>query len=79
MVPTGQYNMGGAPTYGRTQGVRSAENTIVQGLLATGEADGASVHDANRLGTNFLLDLGVFDRQAAATTAELVKPTWQRH
>ena len=39
----------------------------------------ASVKGANRLGANFLLDFGVFDRQAAATTAELVKPNWQRH
>ena len=68
-VPTVHYNTGGAPTYGRTQVVRSAENTIVQGLLATGEADGASVHDADRLGTNFLLDLVVVGHQAACTTA----------
>ena len=71
-VPTVHYNTGGAPTYGRTQVVRSAENTIVQGLLATGEADGASVHDANRLGTNFLLDLVVVGHQAACTTAEML-------
>jgi len=47
---------------------------IVPGLLAAGEAGCASVHGANRLGANSLLDLVVFGRQAADTTAELVKP-----
>merc|ERR1711939_733512 len=49
-------------------------NTIIPGLLASGEAGCASVHGANRLGANSLLDLVVFGRQAADTTAELVKP-----
>merc|ERR1711933_275177 len=49
-------------------------NTIVPGLLAAGESGSASVHGANRLGANSLLDLVVFGRQAADTTAELVKP-----
>merc|ERR1712054_275166 len=49
-------------------------NTAVPGLLAAGEAGSASVHGANRLGANSLLDLVVFGRQAADTTAELVKP-----
>merc|ERR1719171_1207986 len=47
---------------------------IVPGLLAAGESGCASVHGANRLGANSLLDLVVFGRQAADTTAELVKP-----
>jgi succinate dehydrogenase (ubiquinone) flavoprotein subunit len=46
----------------------------VPGLYAAGEASSASVHGANRLGANSLLDLVVFGRQAADTTAELVKP-----
>lgn len=56
------------------QVVRDENNTIVPGLLAAGEASSASVHGANRLGANSLLDLVVFGRQAADTTAELVKP-----
>merc|ERR1719436_325526 len=66
--------MGGIPTDWKTQVVSGAENTIVPGLLAAGEAGCASVHGANRLGANSLLDLVVFGRQAADTTAELVKP-----
>merc|ERR1712107_575503 len=50
------------------------QNELVPGLLAAGEAGSASVHGANRLGANSLLDLVVFGRQAADTTAELVKP-----
>merc|ERR1719190_94140 len=66
--------MGGTPTDWKTQVVRDASDTIVPGLLAAGEAGCASVHGANRLGANSLLDLVVFGRQAADTTAELVKP-----
>lgn len=58
----------------KTQVIRDASNEIVPGLLAAGEAGSASVHGANRLGANSLLDLVVFGRQAADTTAELVKP-----
>lgn len=74
VLPTVHYNMGGIPTNWKTQVVRDAEDTIVPGLLAAGEAGCASVHGANRLGANSLLDLVVFGRQAADTTAELVKP-----
>jgi succinate dehydrogenase (ubiquinone) flavoprotein subunit len=66
--------MGGIPTNWKTQVVRGECNTIVPGLLAAGEAGSASVHGANRLGANSLLDLVVFGRQAADTPAELVKP-----
>merc|ERR1711948_182531 len=55
-------------------GIRDESNEIVPGLLAAGENGCASVHGANRLGANSLLDLVVFGRQAADTTAELVKP-----
>merc|ERR1712048_911847 len=74
VLPTVHYNMGGIPTNWKTQVVKDASNVIVPGLLASGEAGCASVHGANRLGANRLLDLVVFGRQAADTTAELVKP-----
>jgi succinate dehydrogenase (ubiquinone) flavoprotein subunit len=54
--------------------LNSMHEEIVPGLLACGEAACASVHGANRLGANSLLDLVVFGRQAADTAAELVKP-----
>merc|ERR1719436_2365302 len=66
--------MGGIPTDWKTQVVSGVENNIVPGLLAAGEAGSASVHGVNRLGANSLLDLVVFGRQAADTSAELVKP-----
>merc|ERR1712185_195338 len=65
---------GGVPTNWRCQVLKGKCNTIVPGLLAAGEAGCASVHGANRLGANSLLDLVVFGRQAADTSAELVKP-----
>jgi succinate dehydrogenase (ubiquinone) flavoprotein subunit len=54
--------------------MKSMKEEIVPGLMAAGEASCASVHGANRLGANSLLDLVVFGRQAADTAAELVKP-----
>merc|ERR1711897_7667 len=74
VLPTVHYNMGGIPTNWKTQVIRDETNVIVPGLLAAGEAGSASVHGANRLGANSLLDLVDFGRQAADTTAELVKP-----
>merc|ERR1712046_434120 len=74
VLPTVHYNMGGIPTNWKTQVVKDASNVIVPGLLASCEAGCASVHGAFRLGANSLLDLVVFGRQAADTTAELVKP-----
>jgi succinate dehydrogenase (ubiquinone) flavoprotein subunit len=74
VLPTVHYNMGGMPTNYKCQVLRGKCNTIVPGLLAAGEAGSASVHGANRLGANSLLDLVVFGRQSADTTAELVKP-----
>merc|ERR1712060_854172 len=73
-LATVHYNMGGVPTDWKTQVIRDESNEIVPGLLAAGENGCASVHGANRLGANSLLDLVVFGRQAADTTAELVKP-----
>merc|ERR1712070_1191944 len=74
VLPTVHYNMGGVPTNYKCQVLKGKCNTIVPGLLAAGEAGSASVHGANRLGANSLLDLVVFGRQSADTTAELVKP-----
>merc|ERR1711907_134806 len=74
VLPTVHYNMGGIPTNWKCQILKGKCNTVVPGLLAAGEAGSASVHGANRLGANSLLDLVVFGRQAADTTAELVKP-----
>jgi succinate dehydrogenase (ubiquinone) flavoprotein subunit len=74
VLPTVHYNMGGIPTDWRCQVLRGKCETTVPGLLACGEAASASVHGANRLGANSLLDLVVFGRQAADTTATFVKP-----
>jgi FAD binding domain len=68
--PTVHYNMGGIPTNYRGQVVapKGADpDAIVPGLLACGEAACASVHGANRLGANSLLDLVVFGRACANT------------
>ena len=72
MMPEMYYDMGCIPTDEKIQVVRMAVDTIVQGLLAAGEADGASVHGVNPLGANSLLAVGVVGRQAADTAAELV-------
>jgi succinate dehydrogenase (ubiquinone) flavoprotein subunit len=74
VLPTVHYNMGGIPTNWKTQVLDGPDNNIIGGLLAAGECGSASVHGANRLGANSLLDLVVFGRQAADTTAEIVKP-----
>jgi len=77
VLPTVHYNMGGIPTNLRTEVLRpTADNldAIVFGLMAVGEAACVSVHGANRLGTNSLLDLIVFGRAAAHRAAEFVKP-----
>jgi len=52
----------------------NGEDVIVEGLMAAGEAACASVHGANRLGANSLLDIVVFGRAAALTTKEIQKP-----
>ena len=77
VLPTVHYNMGGVPTNWKAQVINptfSNSHQIVPGLLAAGEAGCASVHGANRLGANSLLDLVVFGRTAADTIAEIVKP-----
>jgi succinate dehydrogenase / fumarate reductase flavoprotein subunit len=77
VLPTVHYNMGGIPTNFRTEVVNptaSDPNAVVPGLMAIGEAACVSVHGANRLGSNSLLDLVVFGRAAAIRCAEIVKP-----
>ena len=77
VLPTVHYNMGGIPTNYRTEVLRptaSDPDAVVPGLMAVGEAACVSVHGANRLGTNSLLDLVVFGRAAAHHAAETVKP-----
>src|SRR5438105_1278612 len=77
IVPTVHYNMGGIPTdyHGvaltKTNGI---DDQVVPALMALGEAACVSVHGANRLGTNSLLDLVVFGRPAARRAAEIVEP-----
>jgi succinate dehydrogenase / fumarate reductase flavoprotein subunit len=77
VLPTVHYNMGGVPTNYKCEVVNPTKknpNAVVQGLMAIGEAACVSVHGANRLGSNSLLDLVVFGRAAAIRAAELVKP-----
>ena len=69
--------MGGIPTNIKTEVVcpkKDDTEAVVPGLMAIGEAACVSVHGANRLGTNSLLDLVVFGRAAAQRAAELIKP-----
>jgi succinate dehydrogenase / fumarate reductase flavoprotein subunit len=77
MLPTVHYNMGGIPTNIHTEVLNpssSDQDRVVRGLMAVGEAACVSVHGANRLGTNSLLDLVVFGRAAAHRAAETIKP-----
>lgn len=77
ILPTVHYNMGGIPTNWKTEVITIDENgndVVIPGLTACGEAACASVHGANRLGANSLLDLVVFGRRAAQTTQENYKP-----
>jgi succinate dehydrogenase / fumarate reductase flavoprotein subunit len=77
VLPTVHYNMGGIPTNYRTEVLRptaSDPDAVVPGLMAVGEAACVSVHGANRLGTNSLLDLVVFGRAAAYRAAEILRP-----
>ena len=77
IVPTVHYNMGGIPTNHRGEALRPAPDdpdAVCPGLMAVGEAASVSVHGANRLGCNSLLDIVVFGRAAAHRAAELVRP-----
>ena len=75
VVPTVHYNMGGIPTNYKAEVLTvNGSKKTVPGLMAIGEAACVSVHGANRLGSNSLIDLVVFGRAAAKRAAELVKP-----
>src|SRR5436189_229277 len=77
VVPTVHYNMGGIPTNYRAEVVTLKDgdpDAIVPGLFAVGEAACVSVHGANRLGSNSLIDLVVFGRAAALRCAEKLTP-----
>ena len=74
VVPTVHYNMGGIPTNYKAEVLTGNDSETVSGLMAIGEAACVSVHGANRLGSNSLIDLVVFGRAAAKRAAELVKP-----
>ncbi|GFE80792.1 succinate dehydrogenase flavoprotein subunit [Steroidobacter agaridevorans] len=77
VLPTVHYNMGGIPAnyHGEVVTLKNGNpDSVVPGLMAVGEAACVSVHGANRLGSNSLLDLVVFGREAARHAAEIVKP-----
>ncbi len=77
VVPTVHYNMGGVPTnyHGEVVTLRDGDpDAVVPGLFAVGEAACVSVHGANRLGSNSLIDLVVFGRATGKRIAEIVKP-----
>jgi succinate dehydrogenase / fumarate reductase, flavoprotein subunit len=77
VLPTVHYNMGGIPTnyWGEVLAPTEDEpDRVFPGLMAVGEAGCASVHGANRLGSNSLIDLVVFGRAAAVRAAKVVDP-----
>ncbi|MGL9717629.1 MAG: succinate dehydrogenase flavoprotein subunit [Wolbachia sp.] len=76
VIPTVHYNMGGIPTnyHGEVITLKKGKEEVVEGLFAIGEAACVSVHGANRLGSNSLLDLVVFGRAAALKAKEKLKP-----
>jgi len=77
VLPTVHYNMGGIPTNYHGEVLRPTKDdpdAVCPGLMAIGECASVSVHGANRLGTNSLLDIVVFGRAAAIRASETVKP-----
>ena len=81
VIPTCHYNMGGIPTNYHGEVLNPSKNSadaIVPGLLAVGEAACVSVHGANRLGSNSLIDLVVFGRAAGHRVAETVTPNGKK-
>ena len=77
VLPTVHYNMGGIPTNYKTEVLSPTKKDplrVVPGLMAIGEAGCISVHGANRLGSNSLLDLVVFGRAAAIRASEVIEP-----
>ena len=80
VIPTVHYNMGGTPTNYNTEVLSSGQsNSIVPGLMAIGEGACVSVHGANRLGSNSLLDLIVFGRSAAEQACKVLDNKKNKH
>ena len=81
VVPTIHYQMGGIPTniHGQVVTHDGVQNRVVNGLYAVGECSCVSVHGANRLGTNSLLDLLVFGKSAGKHIVEFVKGFGDHH
>ncbi len=78
VIPTVHYNMGGIPSnfHGEVVTLKDGNpDTVVPGLMAIGEAACVSVHGANRLGSNSLLDLIVFGRASAHRATQIVDPS----
>ncbi len=73
VLPTAHYAMGGIPTDIHGRVISDAKGTVIDGLYAAGECACISVHGANRLGTNSLLDLVVFGRRAGQHIADYTK------
>jgi succinate dehydrogenase / fumarate reductase flavoprotein subunit len=73
VVPTCHYMMGGIPTNYKGEVLDGVDEKVVKGFYAAGECACASVHGANRLGTNSLLDLVVFGKSAGSSMVEFVK------
>jgi succinate dehydrogenase / fumarate reductase, flavoprotein subunit len=77
VLPTVHYNMGGIPTNYHAEVIAPKDgdpDATVSGMMAVGEAASVSVHGANRLGCNSLLDIVVFGRAAAHRALAIVKP-----
>ena len=74
IIPTVHYNMGGIPTnfHGEVMNLVKGDETVVPGLMAVGESACVSVHGANRLGSNSLIDLVVFGKAAADRINDIV-------
>ncbi len=71
--PTAHYSMGGIPTDANGQVIADAEGTPIRGFYAAGECACVSVHGANRLGTNSLLEASLFGRRSGLAIAEFIK------
>ena len=79
VIPTVHYNMGGTPTNHNTEVIANGDGTIVEGLMALGEGACVSVHGANRLGSNSLLDLIVFGKSAAERACSILDKKTKNH
>ena len=80
VIPTVHYNMGGTPTNYNTEVLANENsNSVVEGLMAIGEGACVSVHGANRLGSNSLLDLIVFGRSAAERACKILDKESKTH